>query len=110
MRKLVERRASILPIQSKMRLRILQEDQIKKIHEATLGILEDVGVSFPSEKALRIFADAGAKVDFGTRIVKLDSDLVMKSVKKDTQGKVVTVGKGEFIVASMNTVTSCTWL
>lgn len=35
-----------------------------------LDILEDVGVKMPSEKALKIFADVNADVDFDTIIVR----------------------------------------
>lgn len=82
MKKMVERRASILPIESKLKLRVLEDDEIRNIHETTLGILENTGVSFPSQKALEILVDAGAKVDFRSQIVKLPHDMVMDYVKK----------------------------
>ncbi len=41
------------------------------MQEATLQILETVGVKFPSEKALAILADHGAQVDQDSQIVKL---------------------------------------
>lgn len=63
-------------------LKILSQQQMDKIHEATLTVIEEVGVRFPSEKALKIFADVGADVDFETQDVKISSDLLMDAVKK----------------------------
>ncbi|MFC1908081.1 trimethylamine methyltransferase family protein [Chloroflexota bacterium] len=80
--KLEERRASIQPIKSKLRLSILSDEEIKKINETAYNILENVGVFFPSDKALRIFADAKANVDFDKKIVKIPSHLISDSLKK----------------------------
>ena len=38
------------------------DDQIEEIRSATLTILEEVGVHFPSERALKVFSDYGARV------------------------------------------------
>jgi len=70
-------RPALEPIRSAYRLRFLSDEQLNQLQEATLEILEDVGVCFPSEKALSIFADHGAVVDKHTKIVKLSRDLVL---------------------------------
>jgi len=80
--KLEEREASIQPIKSKLKISILDDEDIKKINGTAFEILEEVGVVFPSEKALKIFADAGASVDFGKKLVKLPSHLVADYLKK----------------------------
>ncbi len=80
--KLTERKASIHPIKSKLRISILDDEDIKKINQTALTILEEVGIMMPSEKALKIFADAGADVDFDEKLVKIPSDLVVDSLKK----------------------------
>jgi len=80
--KLEERRASIQPIKSKLKISILDDGDIKKINQTALNILEEVGVVFPSQKALKIFADAGAKVDFEKKLVKIPSHLVTDYLKK----------------------------
>ena len=54
----------------KLRLEILTPAEIKKIHEATLWIIEKVGVRFPSKRALDIWAAHGAAVDTGKMIVR----------------------------------------
>lgn len=60
----------------KLHLDILSPTEIKKIHEATLWIIENVGVKFPSEKALDIWSANGADVDHVRRIVKAKGDLI----------------------------------
>ncbi len=79
---LTERRASIQPIKSKLRISILDDEDIRRINQTALGLLEEVGVVIPSEKALKIFADAKADVDFDKRIVRIPSHLVADSLKK----------------------------
>jgi len=77
-----ERRASIQPIKSKLRISILDDEDIKKINQTALTSLEEVGVLMPSEKALKIFADAKADVDFDKKMVRIPSHLVADSLKK----------------------------
>jgi trimethylamine--corrinoid protein Co-methyltransferase len=80
--KLEERKASIQPIKSKLKISILSDEDIKKVNQTALDILEEVGVVFLSEKALKIFADAGANVDFDKKTVKIPGHLVADYLKK----------------------------
>jgi len=80
--KLEERRASIQPIKSNLEISILSDNDVAKVNQTALSILEEVGVQFFSEKALRIFADAGAKVDFDKKLVQIPSHLVAKYLKR----------------------------
>ncbi|MFO8036338.1 MAG: trimethylamine methyltransferase family protein [Anaerolineales bacterium] len=73
---LEERKASIQPIKSKLQISILDDQEIKQINESTRAVLEEIGVKFPSSKALQLFADVGADVDFKTQIVKISPDLL----------------------------------
>jgi trimethylamine:corrinoid methyltransferase-like protein len=50
----------IEPIRTPYKLRFLDDEQLDNLREATLHILENTGVQFPSEKALVIFAEHGA--------------------------------------------------
>ncbi|MBW2694350.1 MAG: trimethylamine methyltransferase family protein [Deltaproteobacteria bacterium] len=70
----------IEPITTSRQLRFLEEAQLDTLREATLDILENVGVRFDSEKALVIFAEHGANVDRSSQIVKLPRDLVLKAM------------------------------
>ncbi len=61
---------------------VLSKDDIEKIHEASLEIMEDVGVRFPSEKALNILEQAGAQIDRSSMVAKLPAKLVMDAIGK----------------------------
>jgi trimethylamine--corrinoid protein Co-methyltransferase len=76
--KLEERKASIKPIKSKLKISILDDQEISQINQNTRTVLEEIGVVFPSEKALKLFADVGANVDFENQIVKIPADLLDK--------------------------------
>ena len=66
----------IKPIRAKSHQGVLSADEVAAIQSATLDVLEHVGVSFPSQKALSIFAKHGANVDQEGQIVRLPPDLV----------------------------------
>ena len=68
------------PLRSPHRLRFLDDEQLDRLQDATLRILEDVGVRFPSETALEILGDHGAKVDRSTQIVRFPRDLVRRAL------------------------------
>jgi trimethylamine--corrinoid protein Co-methyltransferase len=70
----------IEPIRTPYKLRFLDDEQLDHLREATLQILENTGVQFPSKKALKIFAEHGAEVDHDTQIVKIPRDLVLKAM------------------------------
>ena len=72
---------NLAPIRPKVRLEVLDSQQLEEIRSATLHILEHVGVRFPSEKALRVFSEHGAQVDTGSQVVKLPSDLVLEAMR-----------------------------
>jgi len=68
------------PITPAYHVRILSDEQLHRLKSATLEILRDTGVHCPSDKALRIYAEHGAQVDFAAQIVKLPSDLILKAM------------------------------
>jgi trimethylamine--corrinoid protein Co-methyltransferase len=78
---LTERQASIQPIKSKLKISVLDDEEIKGINQTALDILENIGIQMLSEKGLRIFADANADVDFDKKIVKIPAQLVVDSLK-----------------------------
>jgi trimethylamine--corrinoid protein Co-methyltransferase len=65
----------------KLHLEILTPDEIKKIHDATLWVIEKVGVRFPSKRALDIWASHGALVDTGKMIVRAKGELIEDALK-----------------------------
>ena len=70
------------PIVPAYKLRILSDEQLNQFKSATLEILEEVGVHCPSERALNIYAEHGAQVDFGTQIVKLAPGIVLEAMSR----------------------------
>jgi trimethylamine--corrinoid protein Co-methyltransferase len=71
---------AIEPIKTPYKLNFLDDQQLDNLQEATLTILENTGVQFPSKKALAIFSEHGANVDHETKIVKIPRDLVKKAM------------------------------
>jgi len=71
---------SLQPIVPGYHLRILSDEQLAQLKSATLEILEETGIHCPSEKALHIYAEHGAKVDFERQIVKLPPDVVLEAM------------------------------
>jgi trimethylamine--corrinoid protein Co-methyltransferase len=65
----------------KLRLDILTPLEIKKIQDATLWIIEKVGVRFPSKKALEIWAANGAEVAQEKMVVRARGELIEKALK-----------------------------
>ncbi len=61
-------------------VRMLSDEQLMQFKSATLTILDEVGIHCPSEKALGIYAEHGAEVDFSSQIVKLPPDVVTEAM------------------------------
>ena len=70
----------LLAFPTKHKRQVLTQSQLDTLKSGTYQILDEVGVRFPSQKALSIFADAGAAVDWDTQVVKLKPDLVDKAL------------------------------
>jgi len=68
------------PIRPSYHLRILSDEQLEQLKSVTLTILKETGIHCPSEKALNIYAEHGAQVDFENQIVKLPPDVVLDSL------------------------------
>lgn len=65
-----------------MRIEILNNDEMRRIHEASLAILEDTGIQIDHKKTLEKMADAGAKVDIENNRARIPAELVESSVAK----------------------------
>jgi trimethylamine--corrinoid protein Co-methyltransferase len=72
--------APLEPLRTSYRLRFLTDKQLDDLQNATLEILEKTGVRFPSQKALTIFAEHGAQVDWQTQIIRMKPDFVLKAL------------------------------
>ena len=59
---------------------VLSDEQIERIHAASLAILADTGVVVPHTEMLRLFSDAGARVNFDEQRVRIPSEVVLRLV------------------------------
>ena len=63
-------------------LNVLSNEDVRQIHEATLEVIETVGIRFPSERALDIWEAHGAQVDRESKIVKVPSQVIEEAMKE----------------------------
>ena len=63
-------------------IEVLTAEQLERIHDASMRILETQGLEFLNDAALDILARAGARVDRGTRRVRFDRQLIADYVAK----------------------------
>jgi len=64
----------------RVKLELLSPDDVRQIHEATVDVLESVGVKFHSQRALDILEANGATVDRETTVALIPADLVEKAL------------------------------
>jgi trimethylamine--corrinoid protein Co-methyltransferase len=67
-------------------LELLSKDQVEKIHESTLKVLEKTGVIIHSDQALDILKLNGCNIDENTKKVYFPPELVEEMVKKSPAG------------------------
>lgn len=61
---------------------VLSEEQSERIHDASMRILEEVGIDFLDDEALSLWEAAGAKVDRKERHVWPDRELVLETIAR----------------------------
>ncbi|UCB45161.1 MAG: trimethylamine methyltransferase family protein, partial [Spirochaetota bacterium] len=89
-------------------LEVFSQDELLAIHNATLEILQTIGVRFYSERVLELFKKHGAVVDFDSSTVKMGNDFVEQclahaphSFSYYTQGfEELRIGGGDFYCLS----------
>jgi len=70
----------IEPLAPAYHLRILSDEQLEKFKSSAFQILEKTGFHCPSERALKIYAEHGAEVEFENQIVKLPADVILDAL------------------------------
>ncbi len=65
-----------------MKFQVLTDEQINRIHAASIRILETVGVRIAHTEILTKFKQAGAEVDESVELVKIPEHLVMDSLER----------------------------
>ena len=64
----------------RVKLELLSQNDVKQIHEATLDVIESVGVKFHSQKALDILEANGASVDRETTVAQIPGAVVEQAL------------------------------
>jgi len=71
---------SLQPIRPAYHLRVLSDQQLEQLRDATFEILEQVGIHCPSDKAMTIYAEHGAQVDFENQIVRFSPRVIIEAM------------------------------
>ncbi len=64
------------------KIEVLSKSDLESIHNATLEIIESLGVKFPLPRALDILESHGATVDRSTSIARIPSRVIMDALKQ----------------------------
>ncbi|UMZ73617.1 trimethylamine methyltransferase family protein [Natranaerofaba carboxydovora] len=62
-------------------LKFLSQEDIEKIHQASMQLLEEVGVKLGDKEALELCEEKGAKVDYEKKLVYFDRDIATRAVE-----------------------------
>jgi trimethylamine--corrinoid protein Co-methyltransferase len=60
---------------------ILSQKQIEQVHETSIKILSEIGVSTDSEKIISLFENAGAHINVDEKRIKISEDLITNAIK-----------------------------
>ena len=63
------------------KIRYLSDEDMQKIHEQALVILERTGVEIDEDAALRLLADTGADVDHRTGVVRFSAEMIAQCLQ-----------------------------
>jgi trimethylamine--corrinoid protein Co-methyltransferase len=63
-----------------MRFQILSDEEIETIHAASAWVLAERGLRFLNHKALQVFAEAGASVNFEQQLVRIPGALLEQAL------------------------------
>ena len=79
------------PIRNALKpIEVLSEDQIAAIDEASLTLLQEIGIEFMGPAARDLLRKAGAKVDDGTGLVRIPRELIAEGLKTAPSSFVLT--------------------
>ncbi len=73
-------------------LELLSRDEIEKIHQTSLEILQEIGIKMENDSLLNMLAEAGAEVDYDRQIVRISPAMVEEALEK-APSKVVLYGR-----------------
>lgn len=73
----------ILPIDTtQVRLQVLSPEDVQRIHQATLDLIENAGVRFPSARALDILHGHGATIDRDRQVARIPGPVIEAAMAK----------------------------
>ena len=61
-------------------IEILPQEDLDKIHDASMSILSDIGIRFLEPRARELLRKAGASVDEASEMVRFDPEFVMETI------------------------------
>jgi trimethylamine:corrinoid methyltransferase-like protein len=64
-------------------LRVLTDDEVQQVYQASLRILAETGMVVDHERARQMLEGAGARVDHAARMVYFAPDLVVRQHSTD---------------------------
>jgi trimethylamine--corrinoid protein Co-methyltransferase len=70
----------VVRVRSRVPWRVMSDGDLERIDDAILWTLGEVGVAFPSAKALRILRENGGRVDEATGVVRLPREVVRRAL------------------------------
>ena len=76
-------------------MKLLTEDELKRIHQGSLKLLEETGMMIMVPGFLEALEAKGAKVDYNTQIVKFPPKLIEETLEK-ARGEFGKVSKLSF--------------
>jgi trimethylamine--corrinoid protein Co-methyltransferase len=60
----------------------LSPDKLEQIHDASMRIVEEIGIDFLDREVLALWQSAGAKVDFASQHVWIEPELLLSLVRQ----------------------------
>jgi len=72
--------------------KVFSEEDIRAVHEATVNLLENVGIKIHNDTAREIFAEKGAKVNHEKRIVKIPKVMIEEAIDS-TPSRIILYGR-----------------
>ena len=79
-----------IPVNTDRPTEPLSADKVEAVHQAAMRVLEEIGIDFLHEDALKILKQAGCSVDFETKTVRMGRDFVMEMVAKAPESFTIT--------------------
>jgi trimethylamine--corrinoid protein Co-methyltransferase len=80
----------------KTQCQFLSENEQILVHEKSIRILEEIGVKFFSDKALKVLEKNGAKVDYSEKLAKIPREMVDQALKTAPKSFVLGARNPEF--------------